>query len=233
METLKSFAPQIWLKNYPVQYSGCRFPGLMTVVQLSDNRVLIHSPCTINPQLKSEIEGLGSVGFILAPGNYHHLHVPSCQAAFPTAQTYICPGIQKKRPDLVFDGVLGDTAEPGWKPDFEQVVVQGCRFMWEVAFFHRSSQTLILVDLVENMGDATAGTNWVLRFFWKYVFKMWNVPKPAPEYQLGWKDKSAARESLERILSWPFEKVIMAHGEPIVERAKDTVEGAWRSVLGR
>ncbi len=231
MSSLIRFAPQVWLKDYPVRYSGCTFPGLMTVVQLSDGRVLIHSPCAIDPETKTEIENIGAVGFILAPGTYHHLHVPSCQAAFPAAQTYICPGIEKKRPDLVFDAVLGDTAEPDWAPDLEQVVVRGCRFIWEVAFFHRQSRTLILVDLIENMGDATLGTNWVLRFFWKGVFRMWNVPKPAPEYQLGWKDKSAARESLERILSWPFEKVIMAHGEPIVEDANDAVEGAWRSVL--
>ncbi len=231
MNSLELFAPNIWLKEYPVRYSGCRFPGRMTVVKLSDDRLLIHSPCTIDSETRTEIEQIGNVGFIIAPGTYHHLHVPSCQVAFPTAKTYICPGIEKKRPDLVFNGVLGDTAEPDWASDLEQVVVRGCRFIWEVAFFHRQSRTLILVDLIENIGDATPGTNWVLRFFWKYVFRMWNVPKPAPEYQFGWKDQSAACESLARILTWPFEKVIMAHGEPIVENARNTVEIAWQNIL--
>ncbi|PCJ32439.1 MAG: hypothetical protein COA99_16470 [Moraxellaceae bacterium] len=232
MGSLKRFAPQIWLKDYPVSYGGCTFPGRMTVVKLSDGRVLIHSPCAIDLETKAEIENIGAVGFILAPGNYHHLHVPSCQAAFPAAQTYICPGIERKRPDLVFDGILGDVAEIGWASDLEQVVVRGSRFMWEVAFFHRKSRTLVLVDLIENMGETTPGTNWVLRLVWKYVFRMWNVAKPAPEYQLGWKDKSVARESLGHIISWEFEKVVMAHGEPIVEHAKDVVESAWSSVLG-
>lgn len=231
MSPPKPFVPRIWLKSYPVRYSGCRFPGLMTIARLHDDRVLIHSPCAITPQLKTEIEEIGPVAFIVAPGTYHHLHVPSCQAAFPQARTFICPGIEKKRPDLVYDGVLSDTPEPAWAPDFEQVLVRGCRFIWEVAFFHRPSRVLILVDLVENMGEATPGTNGVLRFFWKYVFRMWDVPKPAPEYQLGWKDKAAARHSLERILAWPFERVIMAHGEPIDANAKQVLEGAWRSVL--
>src|SRR6185312_8207074 len=33
------------------------------------------------------------------PGSFHHLHVTSAQAAFPDAKTWICPGIETKRPD--------------------------------------------------------------------------------------------------------------------------------------
>jgi len=203
----------------------------MTVVRLSEGRLLIHSPCAIDEATRNEIEALGTPSFIVAPGTYHHLHVPSCQAAFPGAGTYICPGLETKRPDLVYDGILSDTPEKGWETDFDQAVVRGSRYIWEVAFFHRPSGTLILVDLLENMGEATPGTNWVLRFFWKFIFRMWNNPKPAPEYQMGWKDKPAARESLLRILSWDIHRVVMAHGEPIVERPKETLEKAWRSVL--
>ncbi len=231
MSALNRFCSHIWLKEYPVRYSGCKFLGRMSVVQLSDGNILIHSPCPIDPEIKAEIENLGKVAFIVAPGNYHHLHIQSCQTAFPEAKTFICPGIETKRPDLEFDGVLGDTPEPGWEADFAQTVVRGCRFMWEVAFFHKGSRTLFLVDLVENIGDATPGTNSILRFFWKYVFRMWNVPKPAPEYQMGWKDRPAARASLDSILQWQFENVIIAHGEPLVENAKDSVRRAWRSVL--
>lgn len=33
----------------------------------------------------------------------------------------------------------------------------------------------------------------------------------APEYQLGWKDKKAAKRSLEQMLEWDFERVLLAH----------------------
>ena len=36
-----------------------------------------------------------------------------------------------------------------------------------------------LVDLVENIGDATPGTDRVLRFWWKVVMRMWNRARPA------------------------------------------------------
>jgi len=60
---------------------------------------------------------------------------------------------------------------------------------------------------------------------------MWNNPKPAPEYQLGWKDKKAARKSLMRILDWDFTRIIISHGELIEENAKEVALHAWRQSL--
>jgi len=60
---------------------------------------------------------------------------------------------------------------------------------------------------------------------------MWNHPKPAPEYQLGWKDKTAAAASLKRILAWDFDRIILAHGDLVKENAKDVALAAWRTPL--
>jgi hypothetical protein len=60
---------------------------------------------------------------------------------------------------------------------------------------------------------------------------MWNTVKPAPEYQLGWSNKKAARASLYRILQWDFERVIAAHGDLIEIDAREVVETAWRTPL--
>ena len=72
--------------------------------------------------------------------------------------------------------------------------------MWEVVFYHRANKTLILVELTENFTDQTPNVNWVLELWWKVVIRMWNHPKPAPEHQMGWRDKTAARQSLRKIL---------------------------------
>lgn len=60
---------------------------------------------------------------------------------------------------------------------------------------------------------------------------MWNRPRPAPEYQLGWRDKAAARESLERILAWDFERVVLAHGDCIEAAARARLREAWARPL--
>ena len=82
--------------------------------------------------------------------------------------------------------------------------------MCEVAMLHRPSRTLLLVDLLENFTDATPGVNWLVRASFK-VFGMWNNPTPAPEYRFAWKDRHAARESLQRILAWDFERIVISH----------------------
>ncbi|MBT8067222.1 MAG: hypothetical protein KJO09_08270, partial [Gammaproteobacteria bacterium] len=67
--------------------------------------------------------------------------------------------------------------------------------------------------------------------WWKAVFHMWDNPKPAPEYQMGWKDKEAARKSLKKILDWDFDKIVMAHGDLIEKDAKERALDAWKRPL--
>ena len=230
--TLQAYvAGSIWLCSYGVHYFGCALEARMTVVRLSDGRLMLHSPCQIEPSLKQEISALGEVAYIVVPSNFHTLHASSAQAAFPNALTYICPGVEKKLPDLEFDGMLASDARREWEGELEQQLVLGSRWMHEVAFYHKASQTLILVDLVENITDATPRTNWVLKFWWKLVFRMWNKPLPAPEFRMGWRDKAAARASLSRILAWNFQRVILAHGDLIETNAQQVVKRAWAAVL--
>ena len=222
---------RIWLFDYPIRYAGVTFNARTTLLRLADGRVMIHSPGPMDEGLRREVEALGEVSFIVAPGNYHHLYVKACQQAFPKAETHICPGIEQKQPSLSFDAFLADRPPASWADEVEHVLVRGSRFMWEVAMFHRPSRTLLLVDLIENFNDHTPGTNATLRFWFKHVFCMWNRARPAPEYQMGWRDKAAARASLERILAWDFDRIVVSHGELIDTDAKRIARLAWDSIL--
>jgi len=229
---LTEFVPgQMWLQEYPIHFAGCDFNARMTVIRISDTKLMLHSPCEIDSPTKEAISALGDVAYIVAPGSYHYFHIASAQAAFPDADTYICPGIERKRPDIDFDWFLGDRPPELWMETLDQVLVRGNKFIWEVAFFHRPSKTLLLVDLIENFTDQTPDVNWLLKLWWKAVFHMWDNPKPAPEYQMGWKDKVAASTSLQRILQWDFDKIILAHGDLIETDAKETALRAWKVPL--
>jgi hypothetical protein len=221
----------VWLCDYPVKYLGTRFNARMSIVRLANDRLLLHSPCEIDAAMRRAISALGEVACLVAPGTFHHLHLASAQAAFPAAQTFICPGVERKRPRLHFDSVLNDSAPEAWAGELDQLVVRGNRWICEVAFFHRGTRTLLLVDLVENFTDRTVDVNWQLKLWLKWVFRMWNTAKPAPEYQLGWGDKQTARVSLNRILEWNFVRVIPAHGELLESRAHEVLSEAWRQVL--
>ncbi|MBU2678039.1 MAG: DUF4336 domain-containing protein [Gammaproteobacteria bacterium] len=229
---LSEFVPgQVWLQEYPIHFAGCDFDGRMAVIRVSATELMIHSPCEIDSATRDAISALGDVAYIVAPGSYHHIHIPSAQAAFPEADSYICPGIERKRPDLDFDWFLGDRPPTAWAGVLDQVLVRGNKFIWEVVFFHKPSKTLLVVDLIENFTDQTPNVNWLLKLWWKVVFHMWDNPKPAPEYQMGWKDKTAARESLQRILEWDFDKIVLSHGDLIETNAKSMAQEAWEKPL--
>lgn len=232
-EVLTEYLPdRIWLKNYPIRFAGCRFNARMSVLRLSDGRLAVHSPCPIDAATKAEIDSLGTVAVIIGPGNYHWFNIKSAQDAFPGAETHICPGIEKKDPSIRYTKMLDDNPDPIWAADMDQVLIRGSRFIREVAFYHRESKTLLLVDVIENYGDNTTEVGGWLVFWWKFVFRMWNRPKPAPEYQIGWKDKAAAKQCFEKILSWDFERIIISHGDLIEEDAHRVARSAWQSVLG-
>lgn len=223
---------QIWIYEYPVRYAGIDLFGRMTIIKLVNGELLIHDPCKIDISVKQEIDSIGDVKYIVAPGSYHHLFVTDFQQQYPNAETYLCPGLERKRPDIKFDWILGNKADHRWSDTLDQVLVLGPKYIWEVAFFHKPSKTLILVDLLENIGDDFQHpTSLILRFWWKYIFRMWNNPKAAPEYQMGWGDKSIVRISLQNIISWDAERVILSHGEFIEGHVHDVLTKAWKKVL--
>ena len=97
----------------------------MSVIRLPNSTLLLHSPCEIDSQTKKAVSALGDVAYIVAPGSYHHLYIPSAQAAFPQAETYICPGIERKRPEIDFDWFLADQPPEDWADALDQVLVRG------------------------------------------------------------------------------------------------------------
>lgn len=221
---------QVWTGDYPVKLAMCPFNAQMSVIRLKDGRLILHSPCDVDDATATAISRLGEVCYIVAPGSFHHMHVASAQRRFPNAQTFICPGIEHKVPSLHFDWILGPRSPAAWSDTIDQVLIRGSRYIWEVAMLHKPSKTLVLVDAIEYFTDRTDDVSWQLRAWWK-LFRMWNKPKPAPEYQLGWKDKVAARASLELILEWDFDRIILSHGDNISEKAKETARRAWTPPL--
>jgi hypothetical protein len=133
-------------------------------------------------------------------------------AAFSDAAIYAAPGLPEKRTDLPFNGVLWDAPEPGWARDLEQTIFRGDRVLREVVFCHRESGTLIVADLVQTDDPVSP-------LFTRLVKRLNGIhekPGPLVPFRLGFRDKAAARASLERVLTWDFDRIVLCHG-PIVE----------------
>jgi len=132
------------------------------------------------------------------------------KAAYPGAKLHASPGLAKRRKDLRFDGLLGDTPDPAWAADIDQVEMAGSFAMTEIVFFHRKSRTAIFADLIENFAR-----DWFKS--WKGILaRLDGIVGPYGGAPREWRAtfrKATARAALARILAWQPEQVVMAHGE--------------------
>ena len=229
--SLQELVPgQVWLKEHPLSIMGGTLNTRMTVLRLEAG-LCLHSPVVIDASTRAEIETLGEVVAIVAPSNCHHLFFASAQQAFPRARTYAIAGLERKRKDLHFDELIAEDPPACWAGQMDQVVI-GNRIMREIVFLHRASRTLVAVDLVENFRDHTPGTNAILRAM-MHVMRMWGRPRPAPELRMFTRDRKAARQALERILAWDFDRAVIAHGELLDPSPHEAIREAWQWLLGR
>jgi hypothetical protein len=219
---LTPFADNVWIADMPLRFAGISVGARMTVVKLSDGRLLLHSPISPSDELRAEVEKLGRPSLLLAPNKYHHLYVKHWMDAYPDAQAWAAPGLAKKRQDVTFTGQVEDAAGP-WAPDLEHLCWRGAPMVNEVPLYHRASRTLICCDLVHNLGADRPGMT-------KLIFSLlggYGAVKTNFLDKMATRDRPAARASLERVLAWDFDRLIMAHGTPVQTGAHAAIENAF------
>ena len=78
---------QIWILEYPIRFGGMDLFARMTIIRLENGDLIVHDPCRIDAAMKQEIDAVGTVKYIVAPGNFHHLFVTDFQQCYPQAET--------------------------------------------------------------------------------------------------------------------------------------------------
>ena len=205
-----------------MSFMGWRLGTRMTVVRLQDGSLLIHSPVPIDEALKQEIDAIGPVAHIVAPSLYHHVFVGDAQSMYPDAKLHGAPGLEKKRKDLEFDAQIGGTVDPAWRSDLAEVRIDGC-LLGETVFFHEPSRTVISADLIENFQTSD---HWWTRFYLK-ASGIHGKAGLSSMLRLMFRARKAARKSLDRILEWDAERVVLAHGEPILENGREAIRQTY------
>jgi len=223
--SLRELAKNIWIAERPQRFYGLEVGTRMTVIRLADGSLLLHSPVLLDPGLRRELDSIGRVAFTVAPNRVHHLHSGEVAEAYPEARLWVAPGLERKRPDLVYVAVLGDEAPAAWKGEVDQVFFRGRPYENEVVFFQRATRTLILCDLAFNFGPRAAAPTRLLMKLLRSYGRF--GPSKLDPFLI--RDRRAARESLARILAWDFDRVIVAHGDVLESGGHEALrEGyAW------
>lgn len=169
-----------------------------------------------------EAEGVGtSLTALVSPTLLHHLHLDGARTRFHPAAIWGPSGLAEKKPVLGAVRAFGDDPWP-YAHELDLARIEGAPGHEEVAFFHRASKTLFVADLFFNIrGDAGFLTPLTFRMMGIYrhfaMAKMWRH----------WvKDRAAFQRSLDKLLGWDFDRVVVSHGDIVTENARATVTTA-------
>jgi hypothetical protein len=224
MSGIEQLGPDLWIVSRRLPIRGIGDIGArMTVMRSADRALMLHSPVELDSDLLTTLGQLGEPRWLIGPSKAHHLFLTAYHDAFPNALLCGAPGLAEKRKDLRFDHVLGADPPPGWPDDVRMELVEGAPFMNEIAFLHRPSRTLVLTDLVFNV---ERGLENQARIFHRLVGATDRFG-PHRLVRLGIRDRKAARRSIDRILAWDFDRVVMAHGSVVRSGGHALLEQAF------
>lgn len=233
LNTLKPVADRIWLIDGPaLRFYGMPFSTRCTVLQLDNGDLWVHSPTLMTDALRAELIRLGPVKHLIAPNWIHYAHIGDWRRAFPEAITYAAPGVAERAAkhglSLTFDHDLGAESALPWAGQIDQMIVEGSKVHREAVFYHCASATLILTDLIENFETSKLPV-WMRPFVWIAGIDDSDGKMP-PDMRLTFR-KGPLANSVQRMISWQPQRLILAHGRWYEAGAVDELRRAFRRIL--
>ena len=236
INTLKPVGEDLWVVDGPIvrmTFAGVSlpFPTRMVVVRLASGELFLWSPTEPDEGLREQIDALGPVGHLVSPNKLHYVHICAWKRAYPEATAWASPGVRERAAsrgaEVCFDRDLGDGPEEAWREDLDQLIFCGNHFMEEVVFFHHKTRTLILADYIMNFEPKKVG------FLYAWMLRLGGVEDPDGKAPIDARltflgRKEEARASLEEMIAWRSEKVIMAHGRPYYQNGTAELRRAFR-----
>jgi hypothetical protein len=231
---LKLIDTDIWVAEQPLKYFGFEVGTRMTVIHLSSNKLMVISPIKLDNSTINDLNQLGEVIYIVVPNLYHHLFVAEFQSYYPHAKLLAVSGLERKRPDLQIDQIISNQSIP-LIDEVKYLLVEGFNTfdmrgyspLNECVFFHPKSRTLIVTDIVFHFDKQCSPTT-------KLLAKMlggYKQLRPSLLEKFATQDKIKVKRSIQQLLSWDFQRIIMAHGSIIAQDAKPQLKSGYEWFL--
>lgn len=186
---------------------GIELPAKSIII--NEEKLYIISPMNFDGETVEGIKMLNPSPIFIAPNNYHHLHLAHAKKLFPDSLLYGPEGAAKK------SGIeLLPIEELEFKESLFPHSIRGNPQLEETCFFHPASKTLILTDLLFNLQHEMGPLSRILLTIMGTYHKL-NLSRLVTATV---KDKKAFYASIYGLLEYPFENVIVGHGEDISRR---------------
>jgi hypothetical protein len=210
------------IMQYPLRAFAIDFQRYVTLLRLSDGRLVIHSTAPFTPQDAAAIRHFGKPSWLVEATLMHDTFALEARGAFPELPYLVPSDLARINgvPILALDPPPAD-----WANEIEVLRIEGLRKINEHAFLHRASRTLVLADL---MFHFPAGAGRWPRFFAKRIMRLPRLGGISAFFRLMIRDPEAFASSMKTILEWDFGQIVVGHGEPIQDNAKSMFAQALR-----
>jgi hypothetical protein len=215
---IRDFAPppvkvadDLWVLDRRLRMPGGPvLPTRSTIVGLADGELLVVSPPAVEAGGLEALDLLGTVRHVVVPNAFHYLNAPGFLARYDEATFWAAPGLFSRIPSLPDGESLGDHAPDEWEGALEIATLRPTNDVSEVVFFHAKSETLVVTDVAFHM----------VRFAGVFDRIAWRASGVPPGFgpsrtarMLLLHDRERSRAFLEKVVAWPFRRVIVAHGD--------------------
>ena len=215
---LEEIGPNLSIQRHSLNLMGCKMGRVVTLIRLNSGKVLIHSTANFGAEDISEIRKFGELSWMFEATNFHDTYAQEGRAAFSDIP-YFAPSGFKDTESLQCTST-GSLPEE-WENEIEVIKIEGMPKIQEHVVYHRQSKTLIVADLLFNIGPEAG---WWTHTFLRATAGIREYPGMSRLYRLFIKDRSAFAQSMQSILALDFERIVVSHGDPIEENAKDQLQ---------
>ncbi len=214
---LERIGDEIWSYEQEVSLpGGLRLPGRTTIVRLASGALVVHAPLAIDDATATEIGAIGDVRFLIAPNCLHWMFLKSAKERYPDSRVLGAPGLENKLGPSFFEPLPGSRHIEGIGRDLRIERIEGAPRMSEHVFFHDRSGSLIVTDLMFNVQRCQSSLMSVLL----RLAGAYRKTAQSRVWRLLVKDRAAAAKSVSKVLSWDFQRVVVAHGDVVSEDAR-------------
>ena len=163
------------------------------------------------------------MGHLVAPSLYHDLYWPAWFARYPQGTFWGVPGFPKAHPDLRFHELLSPDQPTPWEAELPKLFIAGMPKLNECVFFHPPTRSLIVADLVFNLSaDQPLLGKLILK-----VIANYGKVTCSRLFRAFIKDRQAFGNSVEEVLGWDIERVIVGHGENLTQDGKQVLRQSF------
>jgi len=217
-------AAGVWTADDPVRIVGMPLRATMAVVELHGGGLLLFSPVEMTPDRRAAIDRLGEVAHLYAPNTFHHMWIGAWADAYPRAVVHAPRALRRKRRDLRIDREHDHDPPGDLETTLDEVHIDGF-LMEESVLVHRPSGTLLVADLVHNIGRNPelwtriyAGT---MGFYGRIAISR-------ALRSLAFRDPIAARASIDRLVEHAFDRIVVGHGSPVERGGRAALIAAYK-----